>query len=155
MTVAPGAANVVPGRVEFTLDVRAGEDAVRDATAADCLAALRAIADDRGVAVVIAESQALAASPCDPDLTDRMADAVAAVGQPVRRLVSGAGHDAMVMAALAPTTMLFIRCEGGISHNPDENVMAGDVELALRAMLAFIEGLAADWAGDEIVNSHG
>ncbi|CAN5118360.1 allantoate amidohydrolase [soil metagenome] len=143
MSVLPGATNVVPGRVDFTIDVRSGDDADRDAATAEIFAALDGIAASRGVALIAEETQVLAASPCDPGLTDRMAEAVAAIGQPVRRLVSGAGHDAMVMAALAPTTMLFIRCIGGISHNPAEDVIDGDVELALAAMLHFIEGLAA------------
>jgi allantoate deiminase len=95
------------------------------------------------VALVVEETQVLAASPCDPGLTDRLAAAVSATGQVVRRLVSGAGHDAMVMAALAPTAMLFIRCKGGISHNPAEDVQEADVARALEAMLGFIEGLAA------------
>ncbi|MDZ7893975.1 MAG: M20/M25/M40 family metallo-hydrolase [Sphingobium sp.] len=68
-------------------------------------------------------------------------DALAAEGQPVRQLVSGAGHDAMVMAALCPTAMLFIRCGGGISHNPAENVAVADVDIALRVMLGFIARL--------------
>ncbi len=67
--------------------------------------------------------------------------AIAVAGQPVRRLVSGAGHDAMVMAALCPTAMLFIRCGGGISHNPAETVDPADVEIALKVMLGFIDRL--------------
>lgn len=141
--VAPGAANVVPGRVDFTIDVRAGSDVLRDAAAARILNALHRIADRRGIGLEVRETQALAASPCDPALTDQLASAVADIGQPPRRLVSGAGHDAMVMAALAPTAMLFIRCEGGVSHNPRENVAVEDVELALQAMLRFIRGLGA------------
>ncbi|EXS71214.1 allantoate amidohydrolase [Sphingobium sp. Ant17] len=143
MTVMPGATNVVPGRVDFTVDVRSGSDAERDAATGEILAALHAIATSRGVTVVAEETQMLAASPCDPALIDRLAAAVAATGQEPRCLVSGAGHDAMVMAALAPTAMLFIRCTGGISHNPAEDVIEADVEQALAAMLTFIEGLAA------------
>jgi len=143
LAVAPGAPNVIPGRVEFTIDVRAGRDEVRDAAAPRILEAIAAIAAARAVGLEVREVQALAASPCDPALTDRLAEAVAATGQPPRRLVSGAGHDAMVMAALAPTAMLFIRCADGISHNPLEDVIVQDVERALEAMLRFIEGLAA------------
>jgi len=141
LAVAPGATNVVPGRVDFTIDVRAGDDAVRDAAAGDIADAIAEIAKARGVDFAIELTQVLPASPCDPALVDRLAAAVATTGQPPRRLVSGAGHDAMVMAALAPTAMLFIRCTGGISHNPAEDVIAGDVDRALRAMLAFIESL--------------
>jgi allantoate deiminase len=142
MTVSPGSANVVPGRVEFTIDVRAGVDDVRDVATDRILAALEGIATDRRVDLACKETQVLAASPCDPDLVDRLALAVAGVGVQPCRLVSGAGHDAMVMASLAPTAMLFIRCTGGISHNPAEDVIIADVELALQAMLRFAEGLA-------------
>jgi allantoate deiminase len=143
LTVAPGATNVVPGRVDFTVDVRAGDDNCRDAATASIVDTLNAIAVARDVTISIAETQVLAASPCDPILTDRLFAAVAATGQAPRRMVSGAGHDAMVMAACAPTAMLFIRCKGGVSHNPAEDVMDADVALALKAMLHFIEGLAA------------
>lgn len=143
MAVLPGATNVVPGRVDFTVDLRAGDDGDRDAAAEDIVDAIAKIADARGVDFAVELTQALPASPCDPALIDRLAQAVAQTGQPPRRLVSGAGHDAMVMAALAPTAMLFIRCTGGISHNPAEDVLTGDVEQALQAMLAFIADLAA------------
>ena len=74
---------------------------------------------------------------------DLLDAATVAAGQPVRRLVSGAGHDAMVMAALCPTAMLFVRCKGGISHNPAEHVDPADAAIALRVMLGFIERLGA------------
>lgn len=143
MSVLPGATNVVPGRVEFTVDVRSGSDADRDEATAAILAAFDAVAAARGIGLSVEETQVLAASPCDPALADRMAAAVASTGQAPYRLVSGAGHDAMVMAALAPTAMLFLRCTGGISHNPAEDVLTPDVEQALAAMLHFVEGLAA------------
>ncbi|MFT3965683.1 MAG: allantoate amidohydrolase [Sphingobium sp.] len=143
LSVGPGAANVVPGRADFTIDIRSGDDADRDA-ATDAIAdALQEIAARRSIALAMEETQVLPASPCDPELTDRLATAIALTGQTPRHLVSGAGHDAMVMAALAPTVMLFIRCTGGISHNPAEDVMIEDVEQALTAMLRFMEGLAA------------
>jgi allantoate deiminase len=141
MQVRPGATNVVPGRVDFTIDVRAGLDGDRDAATTAIAAALAAIAQARGVALSVEETQVLAASPCDPALTDRLARAVAAGGQAPRRLVSGAGHDAMVIADLAPTAMLFIRCGGGISHNPLESVAVEDVDAALTAMIRFVEDL--------------
>jgi len=141
IAVAPGSANVVPGRADFTVDVRAGSDDVRDVAKARIVAALNAVAADRGIGISVEETQVLAASPCDPALADRLAEAVGGLGLPPRRLVSGAGHDAMVMAALAPMAMLFVRCTGGISHNPAEDVMVGDAELALQAMVRFVEGL--------------
>ncbi|WP_375380979.1 Zn-dependent hydrolase [uncultured Sphingomonas sp.] len=139
LDVGPGVANVIPGRANFSLDVRAPDDATRDGVAETVLAEIAAIADRRGIDLAIERVHDLPASPCDPALVDLLARAVTATGQPVRRLASGAGHDAMAMAALCPTAMLFIRCKGGISHNPAESVDPNDVELAARAMLRFIE----------------
>jgi allantoate deiminase len=186
--VSPGAANVIPGSVTFTLDVRAGDAARRDEAAADILSAIRDIAGNkpshpslfpregggpglqtialvapgpptsrgnkheaeqevrvvgRNLDVTITLIHDLPASPCDPALMDLMDAATTAAGHPVRRLVSGAGHDAMVMAALCPTAMLFIRCRGGVSHNPAEHVDPADAEIALRAMSGFIDKLGA------------
>lgn len=137
--VTPGAANVVPGEVVFTVDVRAGTNAVRDRAAEDILAVIRQVARQRGMELDIALQQDLDATPCDPVLTALMEQAVDDVtGAPARLLVSGAGHDAMIMAHLAPVSMLFIRCAGGISHNPAESVTDADTEQALRAMTTFI-----------------
>jgi allantoate deiminase len=90
----------------------------------------------------------LPASPCDPALMDLLDAAIAAAGEPVRRLVSGAGHDAISMAALCPTAMLFIRCKDGVSHNPAESVDPADAEVALEVMLGFVERLAARFRGE-------
>lgn len=142
----PGAANVIAGHVRFTLDVRAGDAARRDAAAEAMLDRIHAIADARGLGFSIERIHDLPASPCDPALMDLLDAATVAAGQPVRRLVSGAGHDAMVMAALCPTAMLFVRCKGGISHNPAEHVDPADAEIALAVMLGFIERLGAAYA---------
>ncbi|MBO9709769.1 MAG: allantoate amidohydrolase [Caulobacter sp.] len=143
MTALPGAFNVIPGAVEFSMDIRAEVEATRDAAAEAITAEIEAIAARRGLSASVTLMQALAASPCDPGLTALLEAAVAETGQPPRRLPSGAGHDAMVIADLCPTAMLFIRCEGGISHNPREAVTEADCALAARAMLAFVERLAA------------
>jgi len=143
LTVSPGAVNVIPGHADFSVDIRAATAATRDIARQQIEQELIAIADRRDVTIMIDEVQSLDASPCNAALTDIMADAVASLGYPVRRLMSGAGHDAMVMAAVTRTAMLFIRCAGGISHNPAENVDAADVDIALRAMLSFIEKLAS------------
>ncbi|WP_254775235.1 allantoate amidohydrolase [Pseudoxanthomonas sp. GM95] len=141
MQVEPGATNVVPGRVTFSLDVRAGENATRDVGAAEILRRFDAVAAARGVRVEATKVQDLAASPCDTHLIELLAQAVEAQDIAPRRLVSGAGHDAMVMRALCPTAMLFIRCDGGISHNPAERASAADAGVAVAAMLDFIERL--------------
>ncbi|WP_238155943.1 MULTISPECIES: allantoate amidohydrolase [Xanthomonas] len=146
LQLAPGAVNVVPGRVDCTLDVRAGDDATRDAAVRAIEQALARIGAARGIAIAITPLQTLAASPCAPTLMTRLDHAVAAQGIAPRRLVSGAGHDAMTMAALCPTAMLFVRCAGGISHHPDEHVDPADAEVALAVMRHFIEHL-----GDPLV----
>jgi len=141
LEVSPNAPNVIPGEVRFTLDVRSLDPDRRNVAAEAILAEMRAIAGRRGLTISVALRNDLAASPCDPRLIDLLGDAVAAIGQTRFRLPSGAGHDAMVMAALCPTAMLFLRCKGGISHNPAEHVEPEDAELALQAMLGFIDRL--------------
>ncbi|MCP1217126.1 allantoate amidohydrolase [Acetobacter orientalis] len=146
LSVAPGAPNVVPGEVSFTLDVRAGTEAVRNAAVEQIRMALAALARRRAVTVDIVQQQDLASAPCDEALIQHLGDAVRQVTQePARQLVSGAGHDAMVMAALAPMCMLFVRCEKGISHNPAEAVNSADVETALQVMVRFIENYAGSF----------
>lgn len=141
LTALPGAPNVIPGLVRFTLDVRSLDRGRRNAAGDAILAAACDIAGRRGLALDVQQCNDLPASPCDPRLMDLLEDAVAALGQPRFRLPSGAGHDAMVMAALCPTAMLFLRCRGGLSHNPAEHVEPADAELALQAMLGFIDRL--------------
>lgn len=139
----PGAPNVVPGEVRFTLDVRAGAGFVRDGAADTILARCKAIASQRKLGIDTRVLQNLAASPCDPALIATMDAAIAGAGVRPHRLVSGAGHDAMVMAALCPTAMLFIRCAEGVSHNPAEHVAVDDCEVALDVMRGFIDRLGA------------
>lgn len=147
MDALPGAANVVPGEARFTIDIRSGDQQRRDRAATEIIAALKQIAEDRGLSLGIDLVHDLPASPCDPGLMDMLDAATRDAGQPVRRLVSGAGHDAMVMSALCPTAMLFIRCSGGVSHNPAEHVEADDAETALQVMLGFIERMGDASAG--------
>ena len=146
LIAGPGAPNVIPGRVDFTLDVRSLDAARRNRVATTILAEFDRIATARGIDLVTEQVNDLPASPCDPRLMALLADAATAIGQPNFRLPSGAGHDAMVMAALCPTAMLFIRCEKGISHNPAERVDVADVEIALQAMLGFIHRLGESFA---------
>ena len=137
----PGAANVIAGQVRFTLDVRAGEDARRDAAAQAMLDAIGAIAQRRGLEWDVERGHLLPACPCDPVLMDALEGALVEAGHPAFRLVSGAGHDAMSMAALMPVAMLFVRCRGGISHNPAEHVEPADADAALAVMSGFLEKL--------------
>jgi allantoate deiminase len=147
MEVLPGAPNVVPGEVRFTIDVRAGTADVRNHAAEEIWQAVRDIAELRGVGLGFRQSHDLPPAPCAPEMMARLEKAIISIGQPVRRLVSGAGHDAMMFADIIPTAMLFLRCKGGISHNPAESVSAEDTDLALRALLAFLDTLAEDFDG--------
>lgn len=141
MTALPGAFNVIPGAIEFSMDIRAETSATRDEAVMTIGAEIHAIAAKRGLSATVTLMQALAESPCDPSLMDLLDEALADLSLPARRLPSGAGHDAMVMANLCPVAMLFIRCEGGISHNPAEAVTEADCALAAQAMLLFIDKL--------------
>jgi allantoate deiminase len=145
ISAAPGAFNVIAGAVEFSMDIRAETASARDAAVEAVCAELDAIAARRGVGLSVDVLQALAESPCDPALTQRLEEAVRAVGVQPRRLASGAGHDAMIIAHIAPTAMLFIRCEGGVSHNPSEAVRGDDCVAALQAMVGFIDNLERDY----------
>jgi allantoate deiminase len=131
LEVAPGAVNVIPGRCVFSIDLRAARDATRDAAELDIRAALETVAREQGVAAAIVALHAAPAVGCDARLQAHLAAAVAGAGLPVVRLPSGAGHDAMAVAALCPIGMLFLRCTGGISHHPDEAVRRDDVACAL------------------------
>jgi allantoate deiminase len=136
--------NVIAGEVEMGIDLRASIRAVRDEAAEAIKARLAQIADARGVTLEFSVIQDLAATPCDSRLVRLMTDAVEAVGVAPFQLVSGAGHDAMAVSALAPVAMLFIRCERGVSHNADEAVAAPDVGLAAQALVEFVERLALE-----------
>ena len=141
LEVKDGTGNVIPGEVSFTVDIRSGEDAVREAAQRDVFAAFDAIASRRGVTVSARRNHAVQATTCSPRIQEQLAHGVAAAGAPVRRLPSGAGHDAMVMAQATEVGMLFVRCgAGGVSHNPAETVTQADAGLAVAAMLAFIRG---------------
>jgi allantoate deiminase/N-carbamoyl-L-amino-acid hydrolase len=139
--VPDGAINVIPGRCDFTMDIRAAEDAIRDAAVADILATIDRVASQRKVRVTTNRLTAASATNCSPDLQERWARSIARItgdASPLR-LPSGAGHDAMVMAKITPVGMLFVRCgNGGISHHPDEIMTAADAELAARTFQDFL-----------------
>ncbi|MCW5590919.1 MAG: allantoate amidohydrolase [Burkholderiales bacterium] len=144
LEVREGTGNVIPGHVEFTVDIRSGDDAVREAAERDVFARFEAIAAKRGVTVATRRNHAVRATPCSPRLQELLAESMSAVGVPVRRLASGAGHDAMVMAAATEVGMLFVRCgAGGVSHNPAETVTAEDAGLAVAALGEFFRKFAA------------
>jgi allantoate deiminase len=138
----PGAANVIPGRVVASLDVRHADDARREGAAAALRERAARIGEARRVEVDWDEIQATPAVACSPALTEELAAAAVDAGHPAPLLASGAGHDAAMMAAVAPVAMLFVRCDGGISHHPDESVREEDVAVALDVTTRFVERLA-------------
>ena len=137
----PGASNVIPGRATFSLDVRHQDDARREQALMQLRQRAAQIAAARRIALdwrIAQESRALA---CDPALTERLAQAVGALGYPLLSLPSGAGHDGVAISALTPIAMLFVRCKGGISHNPAESVDQADVGVAIDVLGRFLLGL--------------
>jgi hydantoinase/carbamoylase family amidase len=138
---APGAINVIPGRVSFTLDIRAPEDGQREAAVTALREQLSAVAGRRGLTLGIERLYSESAVACAPALMDALDQAIGRQGLRALRLASGAGHDAMALAALCPIAMLFVRCNGGISHNPLESITAEDAEVAARVFLDFLEHL--------------
>lgn len=141
--VHPGAANVIPGHVEHTLDVRHARDAVRHAAVRRLLAAADDIARRRRLRTVAHATQDNGAVLCAPSLTDALSRSVRAVQGRSLSLVSGAGHDAVVLSSLTPVAMLLVRCRGGLSHHPDEHVATGDLAVALRVMVEFLQRISA------------
>jgi len=143
--VPAGSINVVPGRCVFTLDLRAPNDAQRDAMVQDVLAELAAICARRGVRHTLEQTMQVAAAPSAPAWQERWEDAVTALGLPVHRMPSGAGHDAMKLHEVMPQAMLFVRGQNlGISHNPLESTTSDDMQLAVEAYLHLLDRLAAE-----------
>ena len=144
VVVEPNAGNVVPGAVKVSLDVRHATDSTRKEAIEKLIESADAIAARRSLTVKRTRQMDQPAVPMDERLTSFLADAIEAVGLPVKMMSSGAGHDAMVMAARVPTAMLFLRSPGGISHHPAEAVLEGDVEASLGVGRKFLERLAAE-----------
>jgi allantoate deiminase/N-carbamoyl-L-amino-acid hydrolase len=140
LDVPGGALNVIPGRCEFSIDVRSGHDPVRDAAYRDISAEMQRIAERRGVSIDQVEVLEAGSVPCSPALQEAWAASVQRVtAQTARRLPSGAGHDAMMMAGLTDIGMLFVRCgHGGISHNPAESLDAADAGIAAQVFEDFL-----------------
>lgn len=146
LDVKDGTGNVIPGEVRFSIDIRAGEKETLDAARRDVFAELDAIAQRRGVRLEGNRTHDVRPVACSPALQEQLAAAIErTLGKsPARRLPSGAGHDAMVMAEVTDAAMMFVRCgAGGVSHNPAETVSAEDAGLALRALVDFTRRFGA------------
>ena len=135
----PGATNVIPGLVSFTLDIRAPTDPHRKMAVADIVRRIEAIAKRRDLALQLDVTHENRTVPCAPWLRGQVADAIAAEGFSVFELPSGAGHDGMAMIDISDVAMIFVRCRGGISHNPAEHVETADADAGARVLLRMVE----------------
>jgi allantoate deiminase len=135
----PGATNVIPGQVSFTMDLRAPTDTHRRRAVTDIVRHIEAVAKRRKLSLQVDVTHENRTVPCAPWLKAQVAAAVAAEGYPVFELPSGAGHDGMAMIDIADVGMIFVRCRGGISHHPDEHVELADADAGARVLLRLIE----------------
>ena len=138
LEVKDGTGNVIPGEVRFSVDIRAADRETLEAAQRDVFAELDAIAARRGVRLAGNRTHDVRPVPCAPAMQDQIAAAIERTvgGGPARRLPSGAGHDAMILAEITDVGMMFVRCgAGGVSHNPAETVSPEDAGLAARALL--------------------
>ena len=138
----PGAGNIIPGRVMFTVDLRCMDDATRKAAVAQFENEARRIAAARKLEVAFEHFHDVSATVCGAGLQDTLAAAIGDVGGRALRMPSGAGHDGQMMAKLCPASMMFVRCRRGISHNPAEYCAPADMGLAVAALIRFIERFA-------------
>ncbi len=134
LSVKPGAANVIPGRVEVSLDVRSPDDRTRESASHALLGLARRQSAD--IAVQITPVSERAAVACSPRLTALLSEAI---GEGAVSVASGAGHDGVYMSEITDIAMLFVRCKGGISHNPAESVTEADVAVALDVLSRFLD----------------
>jgi allantoate deiminase len=135
----PGATNVIPGQVSFTIDIRAPTDGHRKSAVADIVRQIEAIAKRRDLSLQLDITHENRTAPCAPWLKAQIAKAIGAEGFSVFELPSGAGHDGMAMIDIADVGMIFVRCRGGISHHPDEHVELADADAGARVLLRVID----------------
>jgi N-carbamoyl-L-amino-acid hydrolase len=133
--VSPNSRNTIPGRVFFTVDFRHPQDAVLTAMDRDLRAACAAAAATQQLEVAVEEFWYFPPTPFHPDLVGRVREAAAAQGCPHQDIISGAGHDAVYLARVAPTAMIFVPCVGGISHNEIEDAKPEDLTAGCNVLL--------------------
>ncbi len=146
--VSPNSRNTIPGRVFFTVDFRHPQDDVLSAMDRELRAACAAAAATQSLEVAVEEFWYFPPTPFDPELVGRVREAAAAQGYPHQDIISGAGHDAVYMARVAPSAMIFVPCVGGISHNEIEDAKPDDLTAGCAVLLnAVLE--SADARGEE------
>ena len=148
----PGASNVIPGRAELTLDLRHADDHLRAAKLAELEAALYEVSARRGVQAQAEVLTVIPAVPLDASFQAGLQQAAGQLGLVPPTLVSGAGHDAMILARAMPAAMLFVRTPGGLSHHPDEAASHGDVQAALEVVWKFLLGLNVEVNPEVLIN---
>jgi N-carbamoyl-L-amino-acid hydrolase len=136
--VRPGSRNVVPGRVEFTVDLRHPDSGILDGMVRAWHAACDDVMRRFGVGVRATEVQRFPSTPFHPDLVSTVEAAAQHRGQPYMRLVTGAGHDAVHIATIAPTAMIFVPCKDGVSHNEAEDADPAHLEAGCNVLLDVI-----------------
>ncbi|PZX28158.1 putative N-carbamoyl-L-amino-acid hydrolase; Amidase, hydantoinase/carbamoylase family; putative exported protein [Cupriavidus phytorum] len=139
LQVPDGSSNVIPAACTFSMDIRAGEDAIREAAIADIVAGIAQIAERRGLSAQVERVPPVNNAPCARWLMDQFGAVLKKRGLQAFELPSGAGHDAMMMQRVTDVAMLFVRCgNGGISHNPLETITADDAQLAAEVFVDFL-----------------
>ena len=144
LEIANAGTNTVPGQVSFSLDIRSPVDARREEAAKKIERAIAEIATRRHVTAAVAYTYEAPAAACDRALSAKLGAAIAAQQLPELHMPSGAGHDGMAFRDKIPFAMLFVRCRGGISHNPAEFADVADIDAAARVLEHFVLALAQD-----------
>jgi len=139
----PGVTNVIAGEAWLTLDVRHSSDEIRTRVVVDLIRQAEGIASRRGLSVQERTVLSQRAVAMDSFLNGEIEQAILKTGCKPHRMVSGAGHDAMIMVERVPAAMIFLRTPGGISHDPAESVACKDVEKAIECGLHLLDRLAA------------
>lgn len=142
ITCGPGAVNVIPGHASFTIDIRSGDDQLRDQAFAKIQHELDLICASRNLAASWQEIHNAPAVVCADWIQELQTSVLCDMGVKPYKLMSGAGHDAMAMADICDVAMYFVRCKGGVSHHPDESVTEADVALSIEALSRTLEKLS-------------
>jgi len=140
----PGAGNVIPGNVEFSLDLRSSIDSHREIATVRINDALATIAKQRQVQIEMQTTYQAAGVVCDSGLSGQLANAITSCGYPLHSMPSGAGHDAAAIADISPVAMLFVRCKDGLSHHPDESIRKEDAAAAANVLIKFLQQFDAN-----------
>ena len=139
----PGVVNVIAAETRLTLDVRHRSDDTRTRAVEDLIHQAEGIAERRGLSVRKSTLLNQRAVAMDAFLIGEIEQAILKTGCKPHRMVSGAGHDAMILAEKVPSAMIFLRTPGGISHDPAESVASEDVERAIGCGLHLLDQLAS------------